>query len=88
MEKLLGFLMPFVVDFINKKFSIDNSKVKFSITIGLSFIIAGLFHLQELQFGDVDEFYKTAGVLFGESQLIYKMWFEKSQMRKKILKAL
>ena len=85
---LLGFIIPFVVDFINTKAGIENSKVKFGISLAISFVIAGVLHIGELQFGNVDEFFKTSGILFSESQALYKLYFEKSQLREKIQEAI
>ena len=78
--------MPFAVDFINEKFGIDNSKAKFIITGILSFVIALAFKWQQVQFGNVEEFYQTAGVIFGESQAIFKLYWEKSGTRKSLIK--
>lgn len=78
---LAGFILPPVVDLINKR--ISNSKVKFLVSLGICVLVGAVFHLKELT--NATEILKTISLVFAESQVIYKMYWEKSSIREKML---
>ena len=88
MEQLIGFVLPFVVDFLNKVLGVGESKIKFVVTVVVSFVIAAVIHYQELSFGSLEGFWKTGSLLFAESQIVYRMWWGDSGSRKTLLKRL
>ena len=76
-----GFVLPVAVDFINKR--IKNHKIKYVVALLLSVVVGALFHINELT--NAPEVLATIGIVFAESQTIYKLYWEKSELRAKML---
>ncbi len=84
---LVGLILPPFIDFINK--NIANSKVKFVISLLVSLVVAvavkfyeGKLTLDAL--GNVPALLTTAGVIFAEAQVVYKLLYHNSALERKI----
>lgn len=83
MQDLVGFVIPFFIDFINKH--VENSTVRFIISLVSSFVVAALLNLDKLQSGSWDELLGKTGLVFAEAQVVYKLYWEKSTLRENVL---
>lgn len=83
MTDLIGFVLPFFIDIINRK--ISNSKARFIVSMLVCAVVALLLNLDKLQSGDVGSLLGSIGIIFTEAQLVYKAYWEKSKIRAKLL---
>ena len=83
MENLIGLILPFVIDLVNKY--VLDSKIKFVVSFLVCALVAVLFKLPELKAGDVSEVLQSVAVVFAEAQVVYKLYWEKSSLRAKVL---
>lgn len=83
MTELVGLVLPFFIDFINK--NIENSKVRYVISLVVCLGVAGVIRFPELTNGDVGQVLQSAGIIFAEAQTVYKLYWEKSALRAKVL---
>jgi len=84
MLELIGLVLPFLIDIINKH--ITNSKVKFLISLFVSLALAAWIKFDALVGGDVLSVLQSAGIVFAEAQTVYKLYWEKSAVRTALLK--
>lgn len=77
LSTLLGQIMPYVADFINKY--ITSAKLRFWIPLSLSFIIASLYNIDQIQLGAVRGWLESGLILWSSSQAAYKMYYEGSK---------
>lgn len=82
MTDLIGLVMPFFIDYINR--NIANSSVRFVISLVSCLIVAALLNLQKLTGGDVSGVLASAGIIFTEAQAVYKLYWDKSQLRREL----
>jgi hypothetical protein len=71
--------MPFLVEVINR--DIKNSNVRFGITVLLCVIIAALLHIPQLMMGSVEGLLSSMTLIFAESQVVFKLYFQDSTLR-------
>lgn len=82
MTDLIGFVMPFFIDFVNGK--IVDSKVKFAVSLLSCIAVAVVLNLNKLLANDVGSVLTSAGIIFSEAQIAYKLYWEKSQLRSRL----
>lgn len=75
----LGFIFPPIIEMLNKDIH-DESK-RFLVALGICFFTALLFNYNNVVMGNVDELIKSFGLLFAESQIIFKLYFKNSFVR-------
>ncbi len=79
---LVGFVMPFFVEFINRDITSKNGKM---VMAGLAcFIAAVILHWNEVAYGTPDQVILMTGLFFMESQFLYNLYFKNSFIREKI----
>lgn len=83
MQDLVGFVLPFFVDFINK--NVANSQLRFAVSLLAAAVVATVLNLDKLQSGSWEELLGKIGLVFAEAQLVYKLYWEKSAVRENVL---
>lgn len=76
---ILGALLPPVIDVVNRY--VANPKFRFLIAVVVSIIVGGVVSV--VQFG-ADEVIANSTLIFSTSQLVYKLWYEQSQLQDKV----
>lgn len=77
-----GLAMPAIIDFVNQK--VENSKVRFLISIVLSIALATLLNLDKVLASQWSELLGTVSFVFAQSQIVYKLYWENSKARAKV----
>lgn len=81
-DKIVGFGIPVIVEVLNK--NVYGAREKFLVTVSVCVLAAILLNFKTLLYGTPDELIISAGIIFTESQVVYKLYFERSVMRQKI----
>lgn len=93
---LIGFILPPIVDVLNKDIPPDktlNLKVlrwefkfneRFIATLAICLATATMVKFNSLQTGSYDEILKSFGIIFTESQMVFKLYFSNSNLRTQI----
>jgi hypothetical protein len=76
---ILGVFLPPVIDLVNK--NISNQKYRFLIAVGFSILVGGIISVVQNGWENVS---KDVGLIFATSQIVYKLWYEKSELQGKI----
>lgn len=76
---ILGAVLPAVIDIVNKY--VKNEKVRFLIAVGFSVVVGGVWSVLQNGWENVA---KDIGLIFATSQIVYKLWYEKSGLQEKI----
>ena len=79
---LVGLVLPVIVEVLNK--DVKGSRERFFITIFVCIFAGSLLHYRELLYGSMEDVATSIGIIFAESQLVFKLYFEKSWLRWKI----
>ena len=82
MQDLVGLALPFIADFVNKK--IPYSNIRFLLSILLSIGAALLLNVDKLRGGDWNELLGKVGLIFTESQIVYRLYWKNSHARFKV----
>ena len=80
--QLVGLVMPPLVEVLNK--DVQGKTERVLVTIAVCFIAAVLLRWNDLVYGSPKEVFALAGLIFGESQAVFKLYFENSWLRWKI----
>jgi hypothetical protein len=76
---LIGFVMPVIVELVNNR--VSNTNWKFIITLVMCLIVAVLLNWSNIVAGSVEDLLGTLTLIFTESQVVFKLYFEKSKVR-------
>lgn len=76
---IVGLVLPPIVDLVNKY--VQNSKIRFLISIAFSLVVGGIVSVIQNGWENVA---KDIGLIFATSQIVYKLWYEKSGLQDKI----
>lgn len=68
MEYLIGIVLPFFIDLVNRKVTNDN--VRFIISLVACILVSVAFKWAELSTGGVENILQSAGIIFAESQAV------------------
>ena len=83
LKDMIGFILPPLIDVINTR--IINANVRFVVSMVISVAVAVVVNLEQLQTGSWEELLGKAGIVFAEAQIIYKLYWEKSETRQKFI---
>jgi hypothetical protein len=80
-ESLIGFILPPFIDLVNKY--IANSNIRFVISLVLCLIVGGVAKAMsgQLDFSNVPAILTSAGVIFAEAQITYKLYWKDASLR-------
>lgn len=76
---LVGVIMPPLTDYLNK--DVKSEKGRYFIAILAVIVAAIATEWNALTYGSPEEVLATAGIIFAESQTIYRFYFKDSQLR-------
>jgi hypothetical protein len=85
MQDLIGFILPIVIDYINKFPAFSDSRVRYVVSMVVCLLVGALFHLNELKAGSVTETLSSAGIIFAEAQTVYKLYWKESGARARLI---
>ncbi len=81
---LVGFLLPPVIDLINRK--IDNSDIRFWMSVLICALVGVLITWAAGNIGDINAVINSIFVVFGLAQISYKAVYESSRLQTKVRK--
>lgn len=81
-QNLIGFILPPIIDLINKRF--ENGNVRFLLAFAVSFVVALIFNWGQVFDGNWDNVLGSIGIIFTEAQAVYKLYWRESAVRSKI----
>lgn len=79
---LVGFLMPFVVEAFNK--NVKTPQARRFVSFAICCIVAVLLKWKSVLYGSPEQAFISMALIFAESQLIFKLWFNDSFARRGI----
>lgn len=79
---LVGFSLPIIVEVLNK--DVEGTRERFAVTIVSCVLAAALLQWHELVYGSPEELFTSIGIIFAESQIVFKLYFQDSFLRWKI----
>lgn len=85
---IIGLVMPFVVDFVNRYMGAFDSKIKFIISWLLCIAVAAIVNIDELIKGDWGNFAGSAATVFVTAQGFYNLYWKNAQTRDSFLGAI
>jgi len=77
--ELAGFILPPVVDYLNRE--VANANERFIVTILLCLCVAIITKWNLLMYGSPDAVLASMSMIFIESQLVFKLYFKNSWLR-------
>ena len=81
MNELIGFILPPIIDLINKK--IANSRTRFVVSLVLCVLVAVGVNYKNMTFGS--ELLASVALIFTEAQFVYNLYWKKSLVRARFL---
>jgi hypothetical protein len=81
-QNLIGFILPPIIDMINV--NITSSKMKYWVSMLVCVIIGVISNLDKI--GNTSELLSNIAVIFTTAQITYHTYWEKSQVRNKLIK--
>ena len=82
MRDIIGFILPPIIDLINTR--VANTQIRFWISMAVCVVFAFAANIEEFASLDWNTILGKIGLVFTESQIIYKVYWEKSTAREKI----
>lgn len=83
--QLIGVVMPLLVEYINKDIPVNQDKIRFSMTFIACLLAAIILKWNELVTGSPESVILSAGLIFTESQIVFKLYFKESWLRSKMV---
>lgn len=81
---LIGVVLPPFIHILNKKLEYESDSSRFIISIMICFVVAFILKGNSLQHGSIEEMQLSFGLIFAESQAVYKLYFQDSWLKSKI----
>lgn len=81
-SNLVGFGLPLIVEVLNK--DVVGTRDKRIVTVLVCVIAAGLLNWSKVLYGSPEQVIVSMGLILAESQVVFKLYFEKSALRGKI----
>jgi hypothetical protein len=82
---VVGIIMPPLIDILNKDIPKEREVSRFIATFAICFATAIVFDFNKLMYNSWGELLTTVGIIFTESQVIYRLYFKNSYLRSKML---
>jgi len=79
---LVGFVLPPVIDLINR--FIKNSNLRYLVSVLVCLLISGVINFKAVQGGSVDSLLTSFGLIFAEASSVYKLYWDKSAVRENL----
>lgn len=84
MQNLVGLVLPFLIDIINSR--IEEAKVRFAVSLLVCVVVGVLLNLDKLN--RPEDLLGSIAIIFSTAQATYKLYWEKSAPREKVLDGL
>jgi len=84
LSQVVGFLMPFAVQILNRDVQKENER--YVVSVIACFIIACVLNWNKIAYGTPEQALASAGIIFLESNATYTLYFAKSGMRAGLIK--
>jgi hypothetical protein len=93
---LVGFILPPIIEVLNKDIAADKMMTfrfwklsfeveeKFMATLAICLSAAAILNAQNLAVGNMEQAIASFGIIFTESQAVYRLYFKDSWLRDKI----
>lgn len=81
---LVGILMSPVIEILNKDIAKEKTTERFLASMAICFVVAFLLKWNQVMAGSPEELIASFGIIFTESQVVYKLYFKDSFIRAKI----
>lgn len=82
---VVGLAMPPLIDILNKDIAPEKQTERFLSTFAICFCVAAIFNLNNIMVNSWGAVFTSFGLIFTESQLVYKTYFKDSYLRSKLL---
>ena len=82
--ELIGVLLPPVIEILNRDIPQEKQKERFLATLAICFVVALLLKWNSLVLGNVEQLLVSFGLIFTESQAVYRLYFKDSYFRAKL----
>lgn len=82
LEVLIGAVLPVLIEFVAKY--VQNTNLKFIISLLVPLILGGLLNYQSLSLGNVEAILGSGAIIFAAAQGVYKLYFRDSALQRKI----
>ena len=79
---LAGIILPPLIEIINK--DIPDERQRFLIACTICFAVAVVFRWDSVASSDPQKFIATLGLIFAESQMVYRLYWKSSVLRVKL----
>ncbi len=80
----VGILLPPIIQVINKDIPQEREKERFWASVVICFAVAILLKWNDLLYGSPESVLTSAGIIFAESQIVFKTYFKDSWLQDKI----
>lgn len=80
--ELVGVILPPIVDIVNK--DIKSDEERYLVTLLICLLTGAIMKWESLVVGSPGEALKSAGIVFFESQTVFKLYFKNSYLRARI----
>ncbi len=84
-QDLVGFIMPFIIDMVNRK--VESKEQRFLISWGICIAVATLLNIDLLMKKNWSELAGSIATVLLVAQATYKLYWEDSSARTKVLDA-
>lgn len=81
---LVGVLIPPIVEILNKDIPEEKATKRFLVSILVCFIAAMILRWDQLMAGSATQLLTSFGLIFTESQVVYRLYFKDSFIRHKL----
>lgn len=79
--QLVGFLLPPIIQILNKDIPEKNQKQRFLATLATCLVTALVLNFNKLQLDTLDQVLTSFTLIFAESQAVYKLYFKQSAVK-------
>ena len=84
-EALFGLVLPVFIDIFNREVPKERETERFLVTLFVCFVTAVFFNLNEILINSWAGALASFGIIFTESQAVYKLYFKESVLRSKLI---
>lgn len=78
----VGFLMPVVVEVLNR--DVPNDTERFIVSLLVCAVAAALLNIEALQYANIEDLIASFALVFAQSQVMYRLYFKNSFVRAKL----
>lgn len=84
-QLFIGIILPPLIDIFGKEVNPEAEKQKFLVSLVVCLSVAVLLNVGQIMLNSWDEVFISLGLIFTQSQAVYKLYFKNSYLRSKLL---